>query len=249
MPETHTPTAADNSTIAPPQSAELDSPWHSWIPTPDVWNAAPTMLLPPAKPMPPVPIPDGVYLIPTDMLPPPVVNVAPPAAPTIKPPPMVGPIQIVDVIATPPESDTDDVSENAPAPSRATITPPIAEFPLEWCATIAALLLLRPADTTTILEAQKLDGPTWAALERHWSAAIKIALGDGDASLLRAYDAAFVSSLEQLRGPITADDHARIVAARGRGQCTDALKLLGLPVSAALPIERVMLQRATNPHP
>ena len=98
----------------------------------------------------------------------------------------------------------------------------------------------------TILETQRLDDPTWTALERYWSAAIKSALGEGDATLLRAYDAAFVSSLEKLRGSITADDHARIVAARGRGRSADVLKLLGLPVRAELPIERVMLQRATK---
>ena len=246
MPATLFPTAADNSTIAPPQSDAFDSPWHSWIPTPDVWNAAPTMLLPPAKPAPPVPIPDGVHLVPTDMLPPPMVNVTPPAAPAIKPPPMIGPIQIVDVVAASPESDA--APEIAPAVARANMPPPIAEFPLERCAAIAASLALRPADTKAILEAHQLDGPTWTALERHWATAIKAALGDGDASLLRAHDDAFVSALEKLRGPITGDDHARIVAARGRGRSADALKALGLPASAALPVERVMLLRATKLH-
>lgn len=249
MPHTLLPPITDNTTFGATETAEFDSLWHSWIPTPDVWNAAPTMLLPPAKFAPPVPIPEGVYLIPTDMLPPPMVNVALVAAPSIKPPPMIGPIQIVEVVATSPESDASTATENTPAPGRATITPSIADFPLERCASIAASLSLRPTDAPTILETQNLDGPTWAALECHWCGAIKTALGEGDATLLRAYDAAFVSSLEQLRGPITVDDHARIVAARGRGRSADALKVLGLPVSAALPIERVMLQRATSLHP
>jgi hypothetical protein len=246
MPATLAPKAVNNSTIAPPDSDDLDSPWYSWIPTPDVWNAAPTILLPPAKPAPPVPIPDGVYLIPTDMLPPPMVNVAQTTAPSIKPPPMIGPIQVVDVVATMPESDTAPILETPPAP--APREPPIAEFPLERCAAIAASLALRPADMTKTLEAQNLDSPTWIDLECFWSTAIKTALGEGDATLLRAYDAAFVASLEKLRGPITADDHARIVAARGRGRSVEALKTLGLPICADLPIERVMLQRAINLH-
>lgn len=241
MPATLVPMSADNSTIAPPDSDDRDSPWHSWIPTPDVWNAAPTMLLPPAKPAPPVPIPDGVFLIPTDMLPPPMVNVTQPVAPSIKPPPMIGPIQIVDVIATRPESDTAQILEAPPAP--APRAAPIAEFPLERCAAIAAWLALRPADTRAILEVHQLDGPTWTTLERHWSTAIKAALGEGDATLLRAYDAAFVGSLEKLRGPIAPDEHARIVAARGRGRSADIMNALGLPTIAMVPIERVFLQR------
>ncbi len=240
MPATLVPAAADNTTIVPPESDDLDSPWHSWIPTPDVWNAAPTMLLPPAKPAPPVPIPDGMHLIPTDMLPPPMFNLVPPAAPSIAPPPMVGPIQIVNVIEP---VRAVQIPHDRPTPAQTTIAPPIADFPLERCAAIAASLSMRPADTTTILETQKLDCPTWTALERHWATAIKTALSEGDATLLRAYDAAFVASLEKLRGPITADEHARIVAARARGRSADVLTVLGLPAIAVLPLERVLLQR------
>ena len=74
MPAPLLPTAADHPTLVPP---DPDEKAFSWIPAPSYWNAAPTMLLPPAKPEPPVPIPEGVYLIPTDMLPPQMLELAP----------------------------------------------------------------------------------------------------------------------------------------------------------------------------
>jgi hypothetical protein len=234
--------------LVPAEPDETDSPWYSWIQMPDVWNAAPTMLLPPAKPVPPVPIPEGVYLIPTDMLPPPMLDIAPRTPTSIRPPDMVGPIQISNVVEGPLKADVAPSPKETPILAETAVALPIAEFPLERCAAIAASLSLRPADTMTILEMHGLNPPTWQALERRWSVAIKTALDEGDPTLLRAYDDAFVSSLENLRGPITADDHARIVAARGRGRSTDVFKALGLPTTAAVRIERVMLQRATRSH-
>lgn len=239
MPHTLIPTtAADRPTLVPPDPDEKAS---SWIPAPSYWNAAPTMLLPPAKPEPPVPIPEGVYLIPTDMLPPQMLELAPREPSSIPPPPMIGPIELAPV------------SEAAPAPPSVSPQPPasvpslpLAEYPLQRCAAIAACIAMRPTECAAILEREKLDATTWQALEVHGSTTVKSALRDGDPAPLRAYDAAYVSALERLRGPITQADGARIVAARGRGRNAEVLTALGIPQSAALHIQRVLLQRACS---
>lgn len=241
MPDTLLPTtAADNPTLVPPDPDEAAS---SWLPAPFYWNAAPTMLLPPAKPAPPVPIPEGVFLIPTDMLPPPMLDVAPREPSSIPPPAMVGPIDIARVSEAVPESEPPSVCPEPPASMASPASLPLAEYPPERCASIAACVALRPTECSTILDKHQLDAATWNALERHWTTAIKTALNEGDATLLRAYDAAYVSSLEQRRGSITADEHARLVSAKRSGRSAGVLRALGLPPIAMLPIERVLLQR------
>ncbi|MRG98461.1 hypothetical protein [Polyangium spumosum] len=251
MPDTWTPpNAADTPTLYPSEPEPDASPWLTWAPAPDYWNTAPTMFLPPPKPAPPVPIPEGVFLIPTDLLPPPIMELAAPRAPSaIRPPPLLG------VDDPPPSARAASVAPaSAPAPkpaaaenSAAARDPlPVDLFPLDRCARLDAALALSP-DAAPVLDAHKLDPMTWVALREHWQAAVRASLRDGDPTLLRAYDAAYVVELERVRGAITPEQHATLTRAAARGTRAEALAALGLPKAAVLHVERVMLCRAVGP--
>ncbi len=239
------PTSADTPTVYPsdPDDAE-PSPWLTWVPAPDYWNAAPTMFLPPPKPAPPVPIPEGVVLIPTELLPPPVLEHAPRAPSAIPPPQLVG--LVADVAASEPPS----ASVPAPAPAVASaVVPrplPLDAFPLERCARLDAALALDPAAEPSVLEQHHLDPGTWRALRQHWQGALRAALRVGDPAPLRAYDDAYVGELERVRGAITPEQHASLTRASERGARAEGLATLGLPVAAVLCVERVLLRRRAN---
>lgn len=241
MPDTLIPTtAADTPTVYPSEPEPDDaSPWLTWIPAPDYWNASPTMFLPPPKPAPPVPIPEGVMLIPTELLPPPVLDHGPRAPSAIPPPQLVG--SVADVAPEPP------VSVPAPAPALApAIVPtplPLDAFPLERCARLDAALALDPAAEPNILEQHHLDLATWRALRQHWQGALRAAIRGGDLAPLRAYDDAFVGELERVRGTVTPEQHASLTRANERGARVEGLAALGLPAAAILPLERVLLRR------
>ncbi|WP_170229079.1 hypothetical protein [Polyangium fumosum] len=245
MPDTLIPTsAADTPTLYPPEPEPDASPWLTWIPGPESWNAAPTMLLPPPKLVPPVPIPEGVFLIPTELLPPPMLEPAAPREPSsIPPPPLVGPIAApapaaAAVPAAASASAAAAASASAPAPL------PLDLFPLERVARLDAALALVPTDAASILDAHQLDGATFRALRQHWQTTLRAALRDGDPTLLHAYDAALVAELERLRGVITPDQQEKLVHATARGRRSEAFASLHLPPVARLAIERVMLSRA-----
>ncbi|WP_272425132.1 hypothetical protein [Polyangium jinanense] len=202
------------------------------------------MFLPPPKPAPPVPIPEGVILIPTELLPPPVLEHAPRAPSAIPPPQLVSPV--ADVPASEPLPAS--IPGPAPAVSAAMVpTPlPLDAFPLERYARLDAALALDPAPEPSILEQHHLDPATWRALRQHWQGTLRAALRDGDPAPLRAYDNAFVEELERVRGAITPEQYASLTRASERGARAEALAALGLPTAAVLPVERVMLRRATR---
>ncbi|TKD06646.1 hypothetical protein [Polyangium fumosum] len=239
MPDTWIPpTAADTPTLYPPEPEPDASSWLTWIPAPESWNAAPTMLLPPPKLGPPIPIPEGVFLIPTELLPPPMMEPAAPREPSaIPPPPRVGPIA-ASAPAPAPACASASASASVPTPL------PLDLFPVERVARLDAALALAPENAPRILDTHQLDPATWIALRQHCQTALRAALRDGDPAPLRAYDVAFVAELERVRGPIAASQHAELVQAAARGRRSEAFARLGLPHLAALAIERVMVQRA-----
>jgi hypothetical protein len=252
MPHTLIPTsAADAPTLYPPEPEPDASPWLTWVPAPDYWNTAPTVFLPPPKPALPVPIPEGVCLIPTELLPPPMMEQAKPRAPSvIPPPPLVGAVD--DPPASTPAATVAPASALAPTSEPATIAEtskpapgplPLDLFPLDRCARLDAALALA-ADTSTVLGTHELDPATWLALREHWQAAVRASLRDGDSTLLRAYDTAYVAELERVRGAITPEQHAMLTRAVVRGTRAEALATLGVPKAAVLHVERVMLRRA-----
>ena len=234
--------AADRDTLLPPE--DYDEPCESdWIPAAPYWNAAPTMPLPPPPREYPVPIPVGLQLIPTDVLPPALLDVVIPELPSsIPPPPLLG----APTLASPPPSEyPDEPASIAPEP---VAPPPTASafepISLEQCATIEALMALHPKRSVEILAEHNTDESSWTLHFTHWQHAIRTALHQDDASLLAQHDDAFIAALERNRGAvITAEDHAAIVASARRGTRAETLRALRIPTSAVARVERVMLRR------
>lgn len=139
-------------------------------------------------------------------------------------------------------SATEPAAPSPPSPSPAPAPDP---WSIERCAQIAASCALRPADTAAILLAQGLSEEAWDAFEHHWSQALREDAAQGETTRLAAYDRAYVARIEEERGPITPEAHARLALAheRDRGALTRALRELGLPWGATPRILRVFAER------
>lgn len=160
------------------------------------------------------------------------------------PPPRIGPLATMEMARAP------EPAAEATAPEIATLRAsrpppeaelPLAEFPIERCAAIAASTARAPADAPQILTTHELDPAIWQALDRHWNAAVGEETARGKTRLLRSYDAAYVAQLERERGPIQVDEYARLVVATEQGRMTEVLAELTLPPAATMRIERVWL--------
>ncbi|WP_438017125.1 DUF2169 domain-containing protein [Sorangium sp. So ce315] len=164
------------------------------------------------------------------------------------PPPMLGPLARPDMGATDPSAEEapapdTQVQEPGPLPAAEEPAPPLAAYPVERCAVIAAKVAQRPADRDTILKAEELTPKTWQRLHAQWLDEIQAELARRKKKLLSTYDAAYVTALEKERGPITAGEYAQIVIAAEQGQGQAALAELGLPDESIMRIRRVWLER------
>ncbi|WP_437494720.1 DUF2169 domain-containing protein [Sorangium sp. So ce1014] len=135
------------------------------------------------------------------------------------------------------------VPEKRPAEGPSEPTLPVDAYPLARCAAIAARLAKRPETLDAILAAEALSTDTWEALHAHWLDAIRADVGRGKRRLLSSYDAAYIAALEAERGPITADEYARLVIASERGNEAQTRAELGLPDGVLLRLRRVWLER------
>jgi hypothetical protein len=117
------------------------------------------------------------------------------------------------------------------------------DVPIERCATIAASIARRPAEIAQILEEEKLDPETWAAIDKGWREAIREETKHGRKALLTLYDRAYVARLEEERGPIELEEYARLVLAAERGTLAEVLAEMMLPREAMVRIERVWLAK------
>jgi hypothetical protein len=174
--------------------------------------------------------------------------VPPATAPEPTAPPLIGPLAKADPAAegvVPPaaseapggvaDDEEGEPSEDAPLPLDA--------YPLERCARIDASIGRRGGEEREILEAQGLTAALWAKLDAHWKGAIDGETARGKTRLQKAYDAAYVAQLEEERGPITVEEHARVVVAAERGEAAEALRALELPEGALMRIRRVWIAR------
>jgi len=227
------PSPADTPTLYP---SDPEPPgWHSWHPA-DPWTeGTATLLLPPAihsRSLPPIPY--GTLGPPTELL----------------PPPMLGPVRVEEPwIAPPPPTDLFvPAPATAPAPVSAPVPAPLPLdlYPIERCARIEASIARNPDQAAEILTDHGLDALTWRALRNHWQDAIQAEIDHGKSTLLRAHDAAFLAQLEQQRGPLTAEDLARLTLAAERGTRSKTLATLGLPPASGLAIDRALLARASK---
>ncbi|MEP7124949.1 MAG: DUF2169 domain-containing protein [Byssovorax sp.] len=167
-------------------------------------------------------------------------------------PDRIGPLATMDIAAPEPAvpaAAEPDEADSAPSPVDARAPgapPPIDEHPIERCAAITASIARRRPETAQILEENRLDAATWAALQQHWSEAITRETSRGKTALLHAFDAAYVAQIEAERGPIRTEEYARLVVASERGTLADTLAAMTLPRGAMMRIERTWLAKTAD---
>ncbi|AKT38691.1 DUF2169 family type VI secretion system accessory protein [Chondromyces crocatus] len=185
---------------------------------------------------------------------PPITETAPRVLPP--PPPMIGPLSRPDLLTHEPTPEEQLPAQTVATPaSEATSAlplapppPPLADVSLERCAALTARIARNKAKKAEILEEEALSDRDWSSAERRWAEAIRAETSRGKHAQLRRFDAAYVSQLEQERGPIEPEEYARISVAGERGALDDVLADLDLPRGSIMRIERVWLHRmATEP--
>lgn len=183
--------------------------------------------------------PHAVDISPPSFIPSPPIDISPPpfipSAPVdLSPPsPPLGPAlpaQAKPEIAPP------------PAPPGGAL-PPLSAFPIERYAAIAASVARRRERADEVLAQNDLTIEAWTALDRHWSEAIDRETARGKRGLLVAHDRAYVERLAEERGPITVEEHARLVVAAERDELAEAMEAMGLPPAAYMRIRRVWMAR------
>jgi hypothetical protein len=160
-------------------------------------------------------------------------------------PPPPAEVRPIEPVAPPPMWGPLAAAGDRPAPEAdaTPLPPPIEAYPIERCARIAARLARRPRDAHEILAAEELAPERWEALRSRWAAEMRREARRGRKALLGAYDAAYVAALEEERGPIGAEDYARLIVAGERGRADALLRRMGLPRGAMMRIRRVWLAR------
>lgn len=149
-----------------------------------------------------------------------------------------------------------------------TSSPPLVASFIEHCAAVAARLASPGADVAAELEAEGLSPEVWEKEHARWLCAIQDELDRGNSRLLQlarsqhrvteeqlveiveqhrelllAYDSAYVSALEELRGPIAVRDFVKLSRAADGGQVAPVLAALGLPEESMSRIQRVWWAR------
>ncbi|WP_441288552.1 DUF2169 domain-containing protein [Sorangium sp. KYC3313] len=172
--------------------------------------------------------------------------VAPSTPPPVAEPPRFGPLVALWDPPLPEPQETQEPEEPAPPAQMATPDlrePTIEEVSVEACAALDASLALRPHEKGLILKARRLDEPAWARLRAAWAAEVKRELQRGRNELLRTYDATYVAQIEKERGPISADELARLTVGAERGNLAEALRDLGLPAESVIRVQRTWIAR------
>jgi hypothetical protein len=231
-------------------SDEITQDHLPWLRSEETPFRSPAVLTPVMEAAPPIVAPLPIAAPPIVAPPPPIA--APAVAPA--PPPMLGPLATPEMLAAPPPAPGPapeiepeaTVDLPAPAPEAAPqVELPLARYPLERCARIAASIARRKAETAAILDEHELAPAMWGALEKHWAEAIAAEMARGKPRLLKAYDAAYVGRVEEERGLVEVGDYARLTVATERGTVGEVIAALGLPKGAVLRIQRVWLGKIT----
>ena len=186
--------------------------------------------------------------------PPATLHHAPSASPhDVAPPPMLGPIAVVDR-ASPAAANTDvppppaDPAES-PAPQIILAQEPEpepVELSIEQTAAVAAEIAEGRTERGKVLEARGLRERTWRENEARWNKAMERESSRGVHTLRAAHDAAYVARVEGFRGPITVEQYARIVAALERGKAAETLDELHIQRPALLPIVRLWTRKVAR---
>ncbi|EYF05087.1 DUF2169 family type VI secretion system accessory protein [Chondromyces apiculatus] len=178
----------------------------------------------------------------------PAETLAPALAPLPAAPPMIGPLAAwkapdADRPTSAPPAGTAPATSLSPSPSPAVLDLDPADVSIERFAAISAEIAEQRAPRAAVLDAHALTEGSWTAIERHWTGAIREAAGRGDHGLQAESDRAYVTAVEGFRGPITGDEHARIVASLAQGQTNPVLDALRIQRPALMPILRSWTKR------
>lgn len=166
----------------------------------------------------------------------------------VEKPPLLGPIARV-------EKPTEDASADRPASQEVNAAlkgaPELEseesiELTLEQVAAIAAELAEGKQDRAKVLDAHGLRERIWRKNERRWLDAIDVEAARGTHTLRAAYDAAYVAKIEELRGPITVEEYARIAVGLERGQPNDVLDALRIHRLALMPLIRLWTRKVAK---
>jgi len=164
------------------------------------------------------------------------------------PPPMIGPLALNKVGTDTPGPEVASRPEiMAPTPEQPTEGPlPLAEFPIQRCASMAASMARRGEERARILEESRLTAEQWASLTAHWAEEIRKSVKRGKAALLETYDKAYVGRLEEERGTITVEEHARLVVAAERGMLDEVSCALDVPAEGFMRVRRIWMDRCAR---
>lgn len=168
---------------------------------------------------------------------------------TIERPPLIGavsvpqppPLSPAPPPEAPPVGNTDKPAPAPDAPSAAA-----SALSIERCAIISAELGDRRTPRADVLRAHSLTEAAWAAVDRHWMAAIAKETERGASELLSVFDAAYVTAVERLRGPITPEEYARLTVGVERGNVRPVLAELQIQRPALMRIQRVWQKRLAD---
>ncbi len=118
--------------------------------------------------------------------------------------------------------------------------PPLdpSNFTIEQFATITAELNEGQTTRFRILDAHALKNDDWQEVEKHWKQAIDDESAAGQHGLIKAYDIAYLTTVERFRGPITPEERAKVMASLERGKALETLDELKIQRAALLPILR-----------
>ena len=173
----------------------------------------------------------------------------------VAPPPLIGPLAKVEmeqdkpVPVEPPRPGQTEPVEKATLATQVSDeeddTESVAdtELSIEDTATIAAELAEGQLDRARVLHAHGLLEPGWRKNRVRWDTAIAEEQARGKTLLRGAHDAAYVKRVEGFRGPITANDYAKLLVAMERGRVDATLNDLRIQRPALMPIVRVWTKK------
>lgn len=158
---------------------------------------------------------------------------------------MIGPLATPNMVARQ-QAITPSEPGAASTDAKTAAVTVVEDDSIERCARITASIARRKDDRAKILDAEKLDAERFAAMQSRWNSAISAETDRGKTKLLEQFDHAYVERLEQERGPIRAEEFARLVVSAERGHPDVTLRELGLPSTALMRVERVFLRRSSR---
>ena len=113
-----------------------------------------------------------------------------------------------------------------------------ADFPVDRFAALEATIAVGATSRAEVLRAAGLRERAFKAVERHFKDAFEAESATGSQALRGDYDAAYVATVEEARGPIELPEYARIMVGLERGRAPLALDALRIPRPALMPIVR-----------